>query len=344
MGDKNINIKIGSSADGTGFNKVLGWFGQMRGGISLIAGTVAFQWISSAITGMVNFGKAAVGAFAEAERGERQLSAALKNSGDNVDRYMASYKALAAALQATTIYEDDAIIAQMAHMKQIGISADKIAEYTTAAVGLASKLQIDLPAAFDMIIKSSNGMTMTFERAAGGFKLMGTDAEKFAQVLKFARDAQSSLTADANTLYGIQQSLNIEWGNAKEKIGEYAAEVLHLKDNMKGLREIIKNINDNPTALQNFVQGYIQSIKNVTMGGIKGGAAGIFKATGENIGTMTGFLTGGIKGGLPDVGPGARGYGQKDTVQEFIAKAIWEEQLKELREIKTGVVTVSKPQ
>jgi hypothetical protein len=243
MADKKVNIEIGSKANASGFNMALGWFNQLRGGMSMFMGTAVMGGIMNALGKVVDFGRGAVKAFAEAEDGEMKLRTALQNAGGNVKGYMGQYIALAEQLQKTTKYEDDMIVAEMAHAVSLGVSRDKIAAMTQAAVGLSAKLGVDLGSAFDILIKAGNGSYMMFERASGGMKLVGSNAEKMQAIMKFATSGMKDATAATTTYNGATAQLNNTWGSTKETIGGVLIESMGLVEILKELNKEIADVN-----------------------------------------------------------------------------------------------------
>lgn len=289
MADKKVNIEIGSKANPSGFNMALGWFNQLRGGMSLFMGGAIMTGITSALGKIVDFGRGAVKAFADSEDGEQRLRTALQNSGGNVKAYMASYVALAEKLQQTTKYEDDAIVSEMAHAVSLGVSKDKITAMTTAAVGLSAKLGVDLGSAFDILIKAGNGSYMMFERASGNMKLTGSNAEKMATIMKFAQAGMSNAAAATSTYNGAQAQLNNTWGNTKELIGGILVDTLGLVEAMKSLNGWIDKFNSSPQAKKNtsaVVDAYKTMFKDVAKNPASIGAAWV-KAIPSILGAAT---------------------------------------------------------
>lgn len=244
MADKNINIKVNTTADTKGISSILNSMNSIRGGINALAGMAIFQYLQRGIEMVWNFGRSAVQAFAQAEVGERRLSTSLRLSGANVESYMTKFRTLSKELQNKTSIEDDAIIKEIAHANTLGIAADKLEEYAVAAVGLAGKLDVDLGAAMDMIIKASNGSFMAFQRAAGGMKLTGTDAEKLVSVLKFSSSGLKDWEGRMQTLSEQQKRLGNTWQETKEQLGQYISELLQLPNVLNAVNNALRKENE----------------------------------------------------------------------------------------------------
>lgn len=220
MADKNVNIKIGSTADPAGVNKAMGWFGKIKSGVSLIAATSLFPYFQRAIGYVTEFGRSSVEAYSKQEEAESRLSATLRNSNENVKQYMTTFRALASSLQQVTTFGDENILMEMSRAHAMGVSTDKLAEYTRASVGLAERLQKDLPTAFDLISKASAGNFTMLQKYAVSLKLTGNDAEKFAQVLKYGTEGLKIAQERVDSLTFSNQQLANSYSDLKEAMGK----------------------------------------------------------------------------------------------------------------------------
>ena len=169
---------------------------------------------------------AAIGAFkfvsdaaSDAEQAEADFTAALNRTGDATEANLSKFKALTADMQKRTIYEDDAILAQMALAKNIGVSTGQLEASTKAAIGLAARYKIDLGTAFNLVARASMGNTKMLKLHGIVLDETGTKAEKFAQLLKIGADSFIFAEAAAKTTAGRMEQMRNAIGDAAEKLG-----------------------------------------------------------------------------------------------------------------------------
>lgn len=163
--------------------------GEVLAGVAASLGVAA--GLNYAVTGAM-----------EAEAAEANLKAALMLTGEATAANIEKFKLYAAQVQATTAYEDDAIVAEMAYGKSLGISASQLQEATTAAIGLASKYQLDLHTAMMLVGKAANGNTAMFKRYNIVLTEGATDQQKFQEVLAKGKEGFAMAEAYAGTTAG----------------------------------------------------------------------------------------------------------------------------------------------
>jgi hypothetical protein len=156
----------------------------------------------------------------EAEQAEVRLAQALRNSGQEVTNNVSSLKLLAAQLQQTTTFEDDAMMSAMALGLQLGLTTKQIEKLMPAVTDMAAALGMDLEGAMRMVARGATGSGGTLSRWGISIKEAGTEAEKLDAIVtqlnaKFGGQAQ----ALANTTGGTLEQLGVAFGNLKEKIG-----------------------------------------------------------------------------------------------------------------------------
>ncbi len=134
----------------------------------------------------------------------------------------------ASALQKTTIYSDDAIIAQQAYAAALGHSEQEIQSMTTAAVGLASGLGIGLDQAMSMLHKSTLGASKGLGNLVPGVKELTKEQLKAGGAIdlvnkKFAGFGEAAAKAGTGPLKVFQN----RFGDLMEQFGEAALPLLN---------------------------------------------------------------------------------------------------------------------
>ena len=145
--------------------------------------------------GAIAIGVALVAALAYAtkaaikqEDAEIDLVAALKATGDATQENIDRLKKYASALQKTTTYGDEEILAQMAYAKNLGVTTDQLEGAAKAAIGLAATYKLDLSAAMMLVGRASQGQTQMLTRYGIVLKEGLTDQQKFNEVLRIGAE------------------------------------------------------------------------------------------------------------------------------------------------------------
>jgi len=161
------------------------------------------------------------------EKAEKDLAAALKNTGVYSAQLEAQLRAQASAIQSVTKYGDESILMATRQMQVIGrLSAEQLPAAQKAAIGLAAAYGMNLNTAFEMVGKAAAGNTATLSRYGIVLEEGLSSAEKFDQVLRIGADGFGLAQAEANTTSGALQQLNNLWGDLKEILGTFVLPVL----------------------------------------------------------------------------------------------------------------------
>lgn len=191
------------------------------GNIASLAISKAISLAGEAFSEMTGFIKESVNAAAESESALNSLKFALASTGMLTDQNVKSMQDFATQLQATTAFEDDAVIASMALLQSLArLDAEGLQRATTAAADLAAVLNIDIGTASRMLAKAAEGNTVALNKLGLEFQKGSTDAETFVNVLgtiekRFGGAAQ----AQAKTFAGALSQLSNIYGDLQENIG-----------------------------------------------------------------------------------------------------------------------------
>lgn len=192
-------------------------------------------------------GKFAAGAFAAAkivaavkdviktymvqEDAVNNLTAALRNQGEEYNRQTRALMEYASQIQLTTKYGDETVAGIMTMGINMGITADKIKEATKAAVGLAGAYQnLSLDTAMLLIARAANGNTAMLTRYGIQLNASLTPQQKFNELLKKGGDMFKLAEAQAKTTSGRITQMSNAWGDLKEVMGQVVVELLTIRD------------------------------------------------------------------------------------------------------------------
>lgn len=219
VGKDNLNSSLENAEKkakslGTAINVAIGSFAATAAvkGLSLIAD--GFREVSAFI-------EESVKASAESESSLKQLQVALAGTNKLTKENIESFQELANQIQATTTFEDDAVISNIALIQSLArLDKEGLERATIAATNLAATFNIDLETASRLIGKSAEGNTAAFGKLGIQFEKGTTNAETFANVLNTLESRfGGAAEAQAKTFTGALTQLSNVYGDLKENIG-----------------------------------------------------------------------------------------------------------------------------
>lgn len=220
----NLFVNIGSKFDPEGFNKARDNLNK----VALAAVAAGAALVAVAL-------KAAQAAGVQ-EQAEFKLAVALGNAVNKTNVSIDSLVEYAGELQKVTTFGDETTMKVMQMGLSMGITADKIMDATTSAVGLSKSLNMDLNAAMKMTALAIEGDYNMLTRYLPALKTAKTEAEKTAIVNKAMADGFKLAKAETETYLGKVEQLKNRLGDLFEVLGKMIIPVL---------MELINLINQN---------------------------------------------------------------------------------------------------
>ncbi len=182
-----------------------------------------FSSLASAISAMFaglaigSFLKSSVEAFYESEKAAAGLEQQLGYTSDALFEY-------AAAIQNTTVFEDDSVVAAMTRIAAFTKDEEQIKALTQASLDLAAAKGMDLASASDMVAKSFGSETNALARSGIEVNAVAGSTERLYQVTEgIARLYGGQASAQAQTYGGKMEILKNKFGDLKEQIGQQLA-------------------------------------------------------------------------------------------------------------------------
>ena len=213
-----IKVQLdGANKANKGANKVASGIKNLAK--SALAAGAAYFTAQGLIAGV----KSATAAFAQQELAERKLRFA---AGDATDELIKQAK----ALQQNTRFGDEAIIAQQAYVKSLGVSTDQTKEIIEASVDLAAAMGISLESAVMNTTKTLSGMQGELgEKLPAAFKELTAEQLKAGEGIKFIREQfRGTAEEEVGTLTGSLDQMTNTLGDTAEAIGEIFSPVVTL--------------------------------------------------------------------------------------------------------------------
>ncbi len=159
---------------------------------------------------------------AKQEMAEARLDAALVTTGHSLDRYSASAKAAASAIQDVTTYGDEAVMPLMAMALNLGVTADQLEHTTRMGIGLATALGQDAAAGIRNFVLAMSGEFAMLSRYLPAIRSTTNATEKFAMVSELAAKGFDQLVKTTATAAGRM----IQFKNLLGDLGEALGNVL----------------------------------------------------------------------------------------------------------------------
>ena len=216
MASKVVNLTIKLK---DGFSNVLG---KLRSGLKSSMG--AFKNLAvagiAATTAIVAALVKVAKVYAVQEKAEKDLAAAIAQTGETVGRVLPKYQKFAAEMQKVTRYGDEAVMSMMAYGINLGVSTDQIEDATKAAAGLAAMYKIDLQTAMMLVGRAALGQTQMLTRYGIILDETLSPQQKFNELLKIGARAFNLARAEVNTISCAWEQLKNTLGDAVETIGE----------------------------------------------------------------------------------------------------------------------------
>tara|TARA_R110002020_G_scaffold237137_1_gene449455 strand:+ start:13444 stop:15192 length:1749 start_codon:yes stop_codon:yes gene_type:complete len=146
----------------------------------------------------------------------------------------------AEAIQRNSRFGDEAVIAQQAYVKSLGISTEQTKEIISASVDLAAAMNISLESAVMNTTKTLSGMQGELgEKLPAAFKELTPEALKAGEGIKFiAEQFGGTAQADAESMTGQLEQMRNAVGDAGEAFGALLAPAITASAQaLKGLAE-----------------------------------------------------------------------------------------------------------
>lgn len=185
---------------------------QIQNALSGLKNFVAGLGIAAAVS-------ASIKAHEESAAATGKLASALAAAGEESQKATEALKAHAAEIMKITVFDDDAVVSAMAYAKGLGMQTNMLKDASVAAVGLATRLNINLDSAMQLIQKASSGNVMQLQRLGVQFEANATNAEKLQAVLKFGAQGFKMAEEYAQTAAGKMEQFRNAIGEASENLG-----------------------------------------------------------------------------------------------------------------------------
>jgi len=236
-------------------------------------GKVARNMLLGAGAAMAGFTKL----FANQEKAEKLLDAALRSTGQWVNALAPQLRKAAREMQTLTVYGDEFILGLMAQAVNLGATGKGIEEQTRQAIGLATALKMDLGTALRYTVLAQQGEFTMLRRYIPELRKTEDATEQLAIVQRMANAGWRQAQAEARTTAGRFAQLKNELSDLGEQLG--AIFIPQTRATIKRIRELL-------TAASGWIKENADIVRSMTKvtAGMLGGLAILPKLTGAIMG------------------------------------------------------------
>ena len=211
-------------------------------GMSVAAGAA----LVAASAAVIDFGKASVESFRDADKSQRELEDAYRRFPAVADVPIDKLRELNQAIQDKTGADADDIASGQAVMAQYGLTGQQIADLTPLLDDYAVKTGKDLPSAAADLGKAMLGQGRALKDVGIDFTDTGSVAGNFEQVMGGLRTQVGGFAeGEASSAEGKLRQLETNFGDVQEAVGEQLLPVLiALGDGLLGVIDFIQENTD----------------------------------------------------------------------------------------------------
>lgn len=338
MAKKEMTLVIRArNAVAAGLRSVMGSIKSLGGGILKASKWIA-TGVAAATAAIGAVAAKALSAYAVQEKATRALASSLAAAGDNATELVPKLKAVASAIQDETGADDDAVVAGMARLRLLGVTADKLGDAARATIALKS-VGLEETAAQKAVAMAMQGSYDMLNRYVPALRTAKDETEKARIVNELFAKGYQQQKAVLNTTSGAWMALKGRIGDAWEEIGKAIERSFGIRDALNKAGDAVKKFGERVSewidsekfvALQTTIQGIVAAMKSAEgradigkeswdyLKSIFSYGFGMLKAGGDYIGAQ---IAAGIRAGLPAMLGGSKQAATK--IRDAAAKA-WE--------------------
>jgi len=233
---------VGASETGKGFSAVLsGAVGGAVAGGFMAAVTGAAAAVKQLGAALVEVGQKAIVAAMESEDAGNRLRAmlTLRGYGEDVAQ---EFETVATAIQSTTRFSDEAVIAMQQVALSMGATARDMPTLTAAAADMASAMGTDISEAGRTLAATLNGqVTRELKKLAPELEDLSEAQLRAGMGLDILREKfRGFASQDAESLSGALAGVSTAYGDMLEEIGKAITEDVALKEALIDVADILR--------------------------------------------------------------------------------------------------------
>jgi hypothetical protein len=208
---------------GDGIVGAFGKAGQQIKNIGL--GIAAGFGVAFSVDAILNFGKASVDAFLEAENNANRLKFAITQVNNESKETFERLIKQSERLQAVSIFSDDDIQKAQTALATFGLTATQIEQLIPRILDLASANKIDLAQATDTVLRGIEGQQKGLKLLGVQLTSVGTETENYNQIIEQTAKFTGAAAEATQTLSGELEQAKNRYDDLQEFVGAGLASV-----------------------------------------------------------------------------------------------------------------------
>lgn len=200
----------------------------------------------------------------EAEKAQQGLANALRLTGDYSQKAAAEFDDYAKAIQKSSVYTDDQVLASAALAKQYRLTNAETQQAVAVAADLAARMGIDLEQATQKVAQTYNGFVdKSLAKVVPGLKNLSKEALASGAALGLIKNqVDGSAAALANTFGGSLQQTRNAFNDILETFGKFVTEnpavIAGIQEVKKALQAMNSDLEKNGDTIRSLVtDGFI---------------------------------------------------------------------------------------
>lgn len=187
-----------------------------------LASQFTFAAIQNGIQALTEFGRVVIAESSEAEQSLKNLEVALNSVGITSQESFNELVEYSEGLERTTKFSAEAAQASIALLASLtNLDKNGLQQATSAAADLATRLNVDLDTATNLVIKSINGNVGALGRYGLEVKKGSTETENFANTLQALSKFSGTATQSIDTFAGASNQATNGYNEILETIGDF---------------------------------------------------------------------------------------------------------------------------
>lgn len=214
---------------------------------------------------VIRFFKEGIDSAVAQEQALAKLATQLEQTGENTDEAIKAFSDLGDALEKTSKFEDDAVIAAGALAKSFGLTNDQALELTKASVELASVTGDSLDSATRKLALTYSGVTGKLDEQVPAVKALTKAQLANGDAVKIILDRYAgSAQREIQTFSGSIGQTEKAFGNLQEALATSIIQspvvIAAIQAVGEGFGRLQAYVDDNKAAIDGFVSGTVKAL------------------------------------------------------------------------------------
>ncbi|OGW80018.1 MAG: hypothetical protein A3G33_08125 [Omnitrophica bacterium RIFCSPLOWO2_12_FULL_44_17] len=268
-GERDLSIRLLLS-DKEGLSRLNAALHQIESQTKKSADSMNLSWaglaskvylLEKALRPVVDFMKSAIKESAAQEDAINRLNVALQLQGTFTQELSLQYQEMAASIQSSTRFADDAVLRMMQTLTTVGnVAPQDMGKVTQAVLNFATVTGTDLQTAAEQFAKAADGDTKMLEKWIGKIDESIPRSHRFAVALGMVDEKMGgAASANVHTYSGAVAQLGNSFHDLQKSLGNYIVQnptiVQGINNVTWAFNNLSKFVTEHKTDIDNFLSG-----------------------------------------------------------------------------------------